>query len=384
MKISNTQIPLAVVYLALALADAQPSGPAPGEPPGQAARVLVVVNDASATSRTIGQYYAQRRNIPAKNICHIQTPAREEIERGVYDREVAAPILTCLQKQGLVESVYYIVTTMHVPLKIAGNIYKGLDADYASVDSELALLYNDLKSGRSHELRGGLANPFFGRRDRPFSHAEFPIYLVTRLAGYELADVKAMIDRSLQASNRGKFIFDLRGPGDEPGDDWLRNAAILLPANRAILEETTKPVYDQKDVIGYASWGSNDRHHDRRFVGFRWLPGAIMTEYVSSDARTFTRPPEGWKSSQEWGDRTKWFAGSPQSMSADYIAEGATGASGHVYEPYLNMNPRPDLIFPAYFSGRNLAESYYLGLPELSWQNIVLGDPLCTLGPPAP
>ena len=69
-------------------------------------------------------------------------------------------------------------------------------------------------------------------------------------------------------------------------------------------------------------------------------------------------------------------------MSADYITEGATGASGHVYEPYLVMTPRPDIIFPAYYSGRNLAESYYLGLPVLSWQNIVLGDPLCTLGPP--
>ncbi len=386
MKISFREIAFAVagpavVYLVLARANAQPPAPAA---PNQAARVLVVVNDASPVSRIIGQYYGQRRNIPAKNICHIQTPVREEINRGVYNREVSAPILTCLQKQNLVESVYYIVTTMDVPLKIDGNIFNGLTADYASVDSELALLYSDLKNGGSHELKGGFPNPFFGKRDRPFTHQEFPIYLVTRLAGYDPADVKAMIDRSLQAANRGKFIFDLRGPGDEPGDDWLRTAAILLPANRVILEETAKPIYDQKDVIGYASWGSNDKQHERRVPGFRWLPGAIMTEYVSSDARTMTRPPQDWIAGHDWKDSRKSFAGSPQSMSADYIAEGATGASGHVYEPYLNGNPRPDLIFPAYFSGRNLAESYYLGLPMLSWQNVVLGDPLCTLGPPAP
>ena len=78
----------------------------------------------------------------------------------------------------------------------------------------------------------------------------------------------------------------------------------------------------------------------------------------------------------------QFFAGSPQSLAADYILEGATGASGHVDEPYLSMTPRPDLLLPAYYRGRNLAESYYLAIPALSWQNIVLGDPLCSLGKP--
>jgi len=45
----------------------------------------------------------------------------------------------------------------------------------------------------------------------------------------------------------------------------------------------------------------------------------------------------------------------------------------------LGLNPRPDILFPAYLKGRNLAESYYLSIPGLSWQNVVLGDPLCKL-----
>ena len=36
-------------------------------------------------------------------------------------------------------------------------------------------------------------------------------------------------------------------------------------------------------------------------------------------------------------------------------------------------------MLPAYYSGRNLAESYYLGI-RVSWQNIVVGDPLCRIG----
>jgi uncharacterized protein (TIGR03790 family) len=228
-----------------------------------------------------------------------------------------------------------------------------------------------------------MPNPFYGMRDRAFSHSEFPIYLVTRLAAYDFDGVKGMIERSLAATNRGKFVLDLRGPDDEQGNDWLRNAAILLPKERVVLEETATPVYGQTDVIGYASWGSNDRHRTRRFPGFHWLPGGIVTEYVSTDGRTFEKPPDRWTSSMDWTNRSAWFDGSPQSMVADYILEGATGGSGHVYEPYLQMTPRPDLLLPAYYSGRNLAESYYLAIPGLSWQNIVVGDPLCSLGPPA-
>jgi uncharacterized protein (TIGR03790 family) len=257
-----------------------------------------------------------------------------------------------------------------------------MDGDYASVDSELTLLYSDLKSGKPHKLAGPTPNPFFGNRDRLFAHPQFPIYLVTRLAAYDFEGVKGMIDRSLAAANRGKFVIDLSSPDDSAGNNWLRDAAILLPRERVVLDETSKPVYDQKDVIGYASWGSNDSHHDRRFPGFHWLPGAVMTEFVSTDGRTFERPSARWTPSDSWSNPLGFFAGSPQALAADYILEGATGASGHVDEPYLTMTPRPDLLLPAYYKGRNLAESYYLAIPALSWQNIVLGDPLCSLGKP--
>ncbi len=347
----------------------------------QADRVLLVVNDNSPLSRQIGEYYARRRGVAPKNVCHIKTKLDEEISRDDYDRQIAGPIGTFLRKEGLEESIYYIVTTAGVPLKIPGS--DGLGGNYASVDSELTLLYSDRKNGRPHIINGVIPNPFFGKRDRAFSHPEFPIYLVTRLAAYDFDGVKGMIERSLAASNRGKFILDLRSSDDEPGNDWLRDAAILLPRDRVVLDETTQPVWDQTDVIGYAGWGSNDRHHNRRFPGFHWLPGGIVTEYVSTDARTFKKPPEKWIPTMEWSNASAWFANSPQSMVADYILEGATGGSGHVYEPYLTMTPRPDLLFPAYYGGRNLAESYYLAIPSLSWQNIVVGDPLCSLGSPA-
>ncbi len=340
--------------------------------------VLVVVNDASPLSRSIGEYYSLRRAIPSRNICHLHTTTEDVVPRLQYATEIAAPIADYLKKNNLVESVLYIVTTLGVPLKIPGG--DGVGGDAASVDSELTLLYSDI-IGHGHSIAGSIPNPFFGRTSEKFSHPEFPIYLVTRLAGYDFDDVKGIVDRSLEAANRGKFVIDLSGDGNPQGEAWLAEAAALLPRDRVVLDKTSTVLINQENVIGYASWGSNDRNRHRRFLGFQWLPGAIMTEFVSTNGRTFTRPPETWTLS-DWNSPNRWFDGSPQTLTADYIQEGVTGASGHVYEPYLNMNPRPDILLPAYYRGRNLAESYYLSIPRLSWQNIVIGDPLCSLGKP--
>src|SRR4051794_28776343 len=74
-------------------------------------RVLLVVNDNSDLSRSIGEYYAQRRGIPAAHICHLKTSTAELIYRDLYDREIAKPIGDFLRQHKLQESIYYIVTT---------------------------------------------------------------------------------------------------------------------------------------------------------------------------------------------------------------------------------------------------------------------------------
>src|SRR6185437_15253532 len=79
-------------------------------------RVLLVVNDNSPLSRSIGEYYARRRGVPAQNVCHLKAPTAEEISRAEFDRQIARPLGEFLRKTGLQESIYYIVTTAGVPL----------------------------------------------------------------------------------------------------------------------------------------------------------------------------------------------------------------------------------------------------------------------------
>ncbi|MBV9745694.1 MAG: TIGR03790 family protein [Acidobacteriia bacterium] len=339
-------------------------------------QVLLIVNRSSPDSREIGNYYRPRRSIPASNVCYLDSTTEEEISWEVYEQQVEKPIAACLEKGGLREKIFFIALTMGVPLKVSGG-GKRFAVEHASVDSELALLYGKLH-GLSYERAGWVNNPFFMKRDEPFRHPRFPIYMVARIAAFDLAEAKAMVDRSLAARNRGKFVIDLDS-GDPTGDGWLRTTAILLPRSRVVLDESQSVLYDLQDVIGYAAWGSNDPNRKRRYLGFGWLPGAVATEYVSTNARTLRRPPDIWSFSS-WTGKILQFGGSSQSLSADYIHQGATAATGNTYEPYLAACARPDYLLPAYFEGRTLGESYYLSIPFLSWQGVLLGDPLCRLG----
>jgi len=343
-----------------------------------ASNVLVVVNRASPLSLKIGEYYAERRHIPASNIASVSVNPAEEIARDVFQEQIANRIASYLREKKLIDQILYIVTTAGLPLRIPGH-GPGLSSEIASVDSELALLYSDMRRG-PHTSPSGIANPFFGKTNARFRHPDFPIYLVTRLAGYDFDDVKGIIDRALVARNRGVFVIDLKGSDNTGGNKWLLEAAQSLPQNRVILDRSAAVLYEQTSVIAYASWGSNDPDRKQRHLNYQWLPGAIMTEYVSTDGRTFARPPDTWSFAAP--GRASFFGGSQQSLTADYIHEGVTGASGHVAEPFLQFCPRPNILLPAYYRGRNLAESYYLAIPALSWMNIVIGDPLCSLGKP--
>jgi Tfp pilus assembly protein PilF len=98
--------------------------------------------------------------------------------------------------------------------------------------------------------------------------------------------------------------------------------------------------------------------------------------FVSTDGRTFKEPDDTWNVTA-WLDPKTYFAGSPQSLAGDLIREGATGVAAHVAEPFLDSVVRPQILFPAYLNGFNLAESFYLAMPFLSWQTVIVGDPLC-------
>jgi uncharacterized protein (TIGR03790 family) len=354
----------------------------PGAAAQTAEHVLVVANDASPVSVQIADYYARKRSIPSGQVLHLRAPVAEEIDRATYTHAIEAPIAEWLTKHSAQDRIRYIVLTKDVPLRVAGS--DGNAGTVAAVDSELTLLYRRML-GRPVMLAGHLPNPYYAAQGfqptlKPFTHQIADMYLVTRLDGYTVGDVIGLIDRAQAPAQSGKIVLDQKGTGvNRAGDQWLERAAETLNAigaHQVVLERTTALAERETGVIGYYSWGSNDPSFRTRRVNLSFVPGAIAATFVSTDARTFHEPPDTWTIG-DWNNRATFFAGSPQSLIADLLREGVTGAAGHVAEPFLDATIRPQVLFPAYLSGFNLAESFYLAMPYVSWQTVVIGDPLC-------
>jgi hypothetical protein len=65
-----------------------------------------------------------------------------------------------------------------------------------------------------------------------------------------------------------------------------------------------------------------------------------------------------------------------QSLIADLIEQGATGAKGYADEPLLQAVASPSILFERYTRGWTLAESYYAAARLIGRQDVVIGDPL--------
>lgn len=332
-------------------------------------RTLVIENVQSPISQAIAAYYLTKR--PVAQLLTIDAPASETVNRTTYDTQIHDPIWNYLTVNGLEDEIWYIVTTKGVPLRISGNSNQICVTDErASVDAELVHL------GRTVGLAGKVLNPYYGASEH-FSKPAYNIYLVCRLTGYETDtdmdgipdDVKDLIDRgSSPIPGTGQFVLDVDpgrdgNPGYKVGNDWMRTADTNLQAAgfTTLLDETNVFLTGETDVLGYASWGSNDANSGPPpLVTHSYIPGAIVTTYVSTNGRSF-------QTGTSYG----------QSLVADLIREGVTGANANVYEPCLDACAQPQYMLVRYTEGYNLGEAIYTGVRYYSWMNVVVGDPLC-------
>jgi hypothetical protein len=341
-----------------------------------------------------------------------------------------------------------------------GTQLEGGDANFASVDSELALLQQDLSIGPAASTEGGRAgdsysdglilNPYHGQtqpinawsaRNRrvvrnfeqvgnglgpgilwrslttPSTQILTPgdIYLVCRLDGNTVADVRAMLDRSagfrtmLDVNTQRAVIDDSRSDGvanSAPngeidnnaiqdqignrygylGDDYelTRNllqtdgrvspANIVYDANNATSNYLVGPrinfgfgIVVTGQLFLLASDGANSGGAPVGAAGrnlaasFNFGPLATVTTIESYNGRALN-------------GLTTLF---DQGQAGDAIAAGASLAIGNVWEPFAFSIPDNLVITRNMYLGNSTwAEAAWASLPTISWQQVVIGDPL--------
>ena len=372
--------------------------------PKDADRVLVIRNENSPTSRGIADDYAKRRGIHNLLSIRCQDSAlissNETIAFTAYLRDIDKPIRDYL---GAHANIDFIVLTKGIPIRISAAPQGAWD-NRLSLDNYIAAMdYAKLPGADSISMKDGnfhgtaWVNRFWNSSE-PFTHAKFGGYLVTRLDGYTETDAKALTTNAIAAEQRagsppkGSAIlldtcpaFGYANPTNQPlpliampptpeGKSTVKeldfcefnadmqHAYDILMSRKALVELTKTNIFigNRTGLIGYVSWGSNDKHYNAdAYHSLRFVPGAICDTAVSTSARTFL-PTHGG-----------------QSLIADLIAQGITGIKGYTDEPLLQALASPSILFDRYTKGWTLAESFYAASRFVGWEDIVIGDPLC-------
>lgn len=334
--------------------------------------VLLVINDNSPVSQSIGGYYQQRRGIPDRNVCHIACSTAEIVSKTECENNIVIPIRNFVNNPAIHDRIDFIVLTKGIPLGASYN-----DGPYygpLSVGSALASVGEPAIASILTNPYGPIASPAapvqYFTHQISFSGKSY--YAVTRLDAYTEEQAHRMIDDSLAAQSRnGLFVLDGCYQSSATfiaANNRLRTANhnLLTAGKTTYYNDTTfdsmvnEFVGNQQGVMGYFSWGSNESYYTLPlYLSNQFVPGSIGDSFVSFSGRTFTSPPT-------YG----------QSLMADLIPQGLSAANGYVSEPFVNNASYPNVLFDRYLQGYNMAESFLAATPKLYWKAVTVGDPL--------
>ena len=354
-----------------------------------ASRVIILANSADPDSLRLAAHYAAARGVPVENLVALPMPPGETITWLEFIGEIWQPLQDELVHRGWVNAIStslvdsigrkkyamvghriaYLVVCRGVPLRIADapELYsenaplatspRQLHTNQGAVDSELSLLAQG-----NYNINGLQPNPLF-HNEHPTPFDLSAVVKVGRLDGPTLEDAERLVDNALIAEHTGllgRGYVDLGGPNHE-GDQWLGNTAAQLAAlgfdgdvDRA---PTTLPVTARFDApVLYFGWYAGDLNGPFTLPDFTFPPGAIALHIHSFSAHTLRSRTEGW--------------------CGPLVARGVTATMGNVFEPYLQFTHHPDLLLHALARGWTLGDAAYYALPALSWQGVLIGDPL--------
>lgn len=345
-------------------------------------RVVVVYNTLIPQSKALAYWYAKKRDIPEAQVVGFQMPDNSTFGRKAYQKRLEDPLRELFSKRKwwvlrrdsfgnqrvVSRAIDLIVCVKGVPYRIAregGYPKKGhggvLAANEASVDSELALL------GRFNlSLKGGISNPYY-QKTKPFHRClDLDMFLVGRIDASDYGIVRQRVEEAMEVEKTGLWgmsYIDLayKPGGYKQGDDWLKhivkeNQHLGIPTVIEKTSQTFSGFYPMGNAAIYFGWYTTHANGPLLNPQFLFKKGAIAVHLHSFSASDLGNAQKHW--------------------CAPLLAHGAAATLGNVYEPFLHWTHHFDIFYKQLLEGKTLVEAAYSAIPWLSWQNIVLGDPL--------
>ena len=350
--------------------------------------VVVVYNSKVPESRLLARYYAEKRSLPRENIVGLPMPESEEISRQQFNETIRDPLRNLFDERGwwkrarvgdtrtqpTARKRSILVTVCGVPYKIARTpdtiaanqlskrpFAANPQGDDSSVDSELSLL-----GVEGYTIAGQVRNPYF-RQDAPISNFPDPTFLVVgRLDGPSYQLSQRLVDDAIAVEKTGLWgmaYLDLarKGKGYELGDQWIENIARMnrqagIPTVIDRHPDTFVTNYPMNNAAVYFGWYAHHRDGPLRNEEFRFKRGAVAVHLHSYSAFELRNPDRRW--------------------CGPLLASGATATVGNVYEPFLTLTHHFDILYQRLLQGYTIGEAAHMAIPALSWQAVLLGDPL--------
>ncbi|MEW6161131.1 MAG: TIGR03790 family protein, partial [Verrucomicrobiota bacterium] len=362
------------------------------------AAAVVVYNSKVPESKTVAEYYAAKRSVPASQVFGFDLPKTEEISRADFRELLQKPLLKKLQETKLFSfrpeirpatndrpadpvevlvdaKIRYAVLCYGVPSRILSDskinepgtekLRPELRRNEAAVDTELALLP---MHGSPLLLSGPAINRLYGVTNAADLHPTNGLLMVARLDGPTPEVARGLVDKALQAEAEGlwgRAYFDARGLTNsnyKAGDDWIKGAAGIARrlGFETVLDEspsTFSAGFPMSHIAFYAGW--YDGHVSGPFTRptVEFMPGAFAYHLHSFSANTIRSASRNWV--------------------GPLLDKGATATMGCVDEPYLEGTPDIAAFFGRFiFFGFSFGEAAYASQSVLSWQTTIIGDPL--------
>ncbi len=351
-------------------------------------KVVVVANINQSVSVKLAIHYLESRKIPEKNLILLDAPAEEEITWTQFIEFIYNPLVNSLIEHGWIDAmnselvdihgrrryavskhnIDYLVLCRGIPLKISNDpkrveneptnhLRPAYVKNKCSLDGELSLL-----AVPQLPITGWVPNPLY-IRDRPSFLENQQVIKVSRLDGPSLGAAMALVDNAILAEERGLVgrAYVDRGGQHDKGEKWLIKVADQIASlGYDLTVDKNKKTFPMNapfiEPALYFGWYT--QHVNGPFLkkDFQFPPGAIAVHIHSFSANTLRNANKNW--------------------CAPFIARGVTATLGNVNEPYLEFTHHLDHFFEALSRGWTLGDAAFYALPTLSWQAVLIGDPL--------
>ncbi|HKB91159.1 MAG TPA: TIGR03790 family protein, partial [Opitutaceae bacterium] len=290
------------------------------------ADVVIVANADDPDSVSLAHFYAQKRQIPEKNIILLYATGDETVTWHAFVELIWRPLQEELFKRGWLRGIpsflydhygrkkygitghhiSYLVVCKGLPLRISEDpslidptdmekIRPEMRITCAAVDSELSLLAQNNTSPV-----GYIGNPLYQRKTPTAAESE-RVVKVARLDGPSYVAARGLINSALAAEKNGldgRYYIDEGGPHPE-GNAWLASVRAQLEqlGFDGDTESTTGTIQQTARFdapVLYFGWYAPDLTGPMVLPGFHFPSGAIALHIHSYSAVTLRSDQKGW------------------------------------------------------------------------------------------